>query len=84
MVDRQEVEDLLAYVEMKLESDKVELPPPVSDATLAALCRAWLAVDEAPIRMVGDGISYGVSVAGTGMVNGQRVRIVKEPNESSD
>ena len=78
MVERQEVEALLAYVEMRMASDKVELPPSVSDSTLAALCRAWLAVEDAPQRMVGDGISYGVSVAGTGIANGQRVRIVKE------
>lgn len=35
-------------------------------------------VEGAPVRMVGDGISYGVSAAGTGIVNGQRVRLVPE------
>lgn len=53
----------------------------VEGDTLLELCRTWLAVQEAPQRMVGDGISYGVSVAGTGIANGQRVRIVKETND---
>ena len=72
MVERQEVEALLAI------ADSQPLDEPVPTATLAALCRAWLAVQEAPQLMVGDGIRYGVSVAGTGIANGQRVRIVKE------
>lgn len=74
MVERQEVEALLA------EAERGERP--ITDSrTMAALCRAWLAVQDAPQRMVGDGISYGVSVAGTGIANGQRVRIVKEVGE---
>ena len=48
----------------------------VEGDTLDALCCAWLALDGAPVRMVGDGISYGVSVSGTGIANGSRVRIV--------
>lgn len=48
MVDRKEVEALLAYVEMRMASDKVELPPSVSDSTLAALCRTWLEVNREP------------------------------------
>ena len=53
----------------------------VEGDTLEALCRAWLALDGAPVRMVGDGISYGVSVAGTGIANGSRVRIVPEAGQ---
>ena len=33
-------------------------------------------VEGAPVRMVGEAISYGVSAAGTGISNGQRVRLV--------
>lgn len=41
MVERQEVEALLALV----EAEKGRWSPHVSAPTLAALCRAWLAVD---------------------------------------
>lgn len=50
MVDRQEVEALLEYVEMRLQSDKVELPPTVSDDTLAAQQPA--ALDEAMVERI--------------------------------
>lgn len=80
MVERKEVEDLLAYVEMKLESDKVELPPSVSDATLAALCRAWLALEEAEICTVVSSSwhEWAVTHDVSPELVGQRVRIVKE------
>jgi hypothetical protein len=32
--------------------------------------------EDAPVRMVGESTSYSASVAGTGIKNGQRVRIV--------
>lgn len=78
MVERKEVEALLAACEMirEHELDPVNHSPIVPAPELAALCRAWLAVQEAPVRMVGDGISYGVSAAGTGIKNGTRVRLV--------
>ena len=88
MVERKEVEALLAYVEMKLESDKVELPPSVSDSTLAALCRAWLAMDSGQVKTVReaifvDGHSVGKLVVTTGQsMIGQRVRIVKEVGDA--
>ena len=75
MVKRQEVEEIL---EAAL---RITGAPDVDNDTLAALCRAWLAVDGAPVRMVGSTYNLSVSVAGTGISNGQRVRIVKEPVE---
>lgn len=76
MIERKEVEALLAYVEMRMASDKVELPPSVSDGTLAALCRAWLALEDAPVVEVRDAsFSDGHRV---GKLIGQRVRIVGE------
>lgn len=83
MVERQEVEALLAACEMirEHELDPVNHSPIVPAPELAALCRAWLAVQDAPVRMVGSTYNLSVSVAGTGISNGQRVRIVKEPVE---
>lgn len=45
MVERQEVEALLALV----EAEKGRWSPHVPAPTLAALCRAWLAVQNAPV-----------------------------------
>lgn len=81
MVERQEVEALVREIEEGCREHSCtphDMSIDVECDTLAALCRAWLAVQDAPQRMVGDGISYGVSVAGTGIANGQSVRIVKE------
>lgn len=88
MVERRDVEALLEIVRGGTEQvcDRLGVAPghtvyAVEVDTLAALCRAWLAVDGAPVRMVGSTYNLSVSVAGTGISNGQRVRIVKEPVE---
>lgn len=89
MVDRQEVEALLEYVEMKLQSDKVELPPTVSDDTLAALCRAWLAVDAglpgwvcgADLSTVTATVQLDEWPGAVKIGESQRVRIVKEDSD---
>lgn len=78
MVDRQEVEALLEAC----ERDRIG-PHPDND-TLAALCRAWLAVEDAPEAEVreasfSDGHRVGKLIATTDQsMIGQRVRIVKE------
>ena len=81
MVERQEVEALLVDTEHK------HRPMYVRNDTLAALCRAWLAVDGAPARDV-VGQQWDDVFAREGNVvwcsdlhPGQRVRIVKEARE---
>ena len=83
MIDRQEVEALLeGTAEENGRADR-HVPP----ATLAALCRAWLAVDSGQVKTVReaifvDGHSVGKLVVTTGQsMIGQRVRIVKEAQE---
>lgn len=80
MAERKEVEALLAYVEMRMASDKVELPPTVSDDTLAALCRAWLAVEDAPVVEIREA-SFSDGHRIQSMI-GQRVRIVQEAGDA--
>ena len=88
MVERQEVEALLAYVEMRMASDKVELPPSVSDSTLAALCRAWLAVDAGAPAIMDTRAALSVCAPTEDdfpalyALQGQRVRIVKEVGDA--
>ena len=83
MVERQEVEALLKEAEQSNGS-----PPHVDAPTLAALCRAWLAVQDAPVGVVDvltgweDG-SGAVEVhyergRPSDLTRKQRVRIVKE------
>lgn len=92
MVERKEVEALLAACEMIRERDldPVNHAPIVLAPELAALCRAWLAMDSGQIETVReakffDGHRVGklIATAPEHMI-GQRVRIVREPNESSD
>lgn len=87
MVERKEVEALLALV----EAEKGRWSPHVPAPTLAALCRAWLAVEDAPEGVVDiltgwDDGSGAVEVhyesgRPPGLDIKQRVRIVKEPVE---
>ena len=83
MVERQEVEALLALV----EAEKGRWSPHVPAPTLAALCRAWLAVEDAPTVEVTQcnqlpgtpDFDHGdMAAAVAGLTPGQRVRIVKE------
>lgn len=79
MVDRQEVEAILAEVHSMAEINQVavgDIAHPVSGDTLADLCRAWLAVDGAPVALMGmDCVLYG-NPSPLVALNGQRVRIV--------
>ena len=86
MVERQEVEALLAACEPGSETF-VEAMDKLSRRKVAALCRAWLAVDGAPVRDV-VGQQWDDVFAREGNVvwcsdlhPGQRVRIVKEAQE---
>ena len=90
MVERQEVEAILAEVHSMAETNRVavgDIAHPVEGDTLAALCRAWLALDSGQVKTVreasfSDGHSVGKLVVTTGQsMIGQRVRIVKEPVE---
>lgn len=90
MVERQEVEALLAEVHSMAEINQVavgDIAHPVSGDTLAALCRAWLALEEAQVRNVVGGqwddvfAREGNVVWCSDLHPGQRVRIVKEPGE---
>jgi len=77
MVDRQEVEALLELV----DAEKGRWSPHVPPATLAALCRAWLAMQEAPEAVVECNDAKGawlIAADGAPLSEGQRVRIVKE------
>ena len=89
MVDRQEVEALLEIVRGGTEQvcDRLGVAPghtvyAVEVDTLAALCRAWLAVEEAPARDVVGGqwddvfAREGNVVWCSDLHPGQRVRIV--------
>lgn len=80
MVERQEVEALLeGTAEENGRADR-HVPP----STLAALCRAWLALEDAPEAEIreasfSDGHRVGKLIATTDQsMIGQRVRIVKE------
>ena len=82
IVDRDLVEDLLSdATHPDADYERVEA------STLAALCRAWLALDSGQVKTVReaifvDGHSVGKLVVTTGQsMIGQRVRIVKEPGE---
>lgn len=81
MVERQEVEALL----QACKRDRIGPHP--DNETLAALCRAWLAVQEAPtvevtqcnqIAGASDFDHGDMAAAVAGLTPGQRVRIVKE------
>jgi len=74
MVDRQEVEALLALV----EAEKGRWSPHVPPATLAALCRAWLAVQDAPKVRVRGKVGEVCMVPVSHDFYGQHVRIVRE------
>ena len=93
MVERKEVEALLeGTAEENGRADR-HVPP----ETLAALCRAWLALDGAPVADVqwdGGADAYLVFDGGpeemrgcrwndhmSEQLEGQRVRIVKEPSK---
>ena len=95
MVERKEVEALLAACEMirEHELDPVNHSPIVPAPELAALCRAWLAVDEGVPGLV-DSIGYANGAVrdtttikhihggtGAGLNVPGRVRIVKEAGE---
>lgn len=86
MVERKEVEALLAKAQRPVTTYQVQTS--VSLNTLATLCRAWLAVQEAPVGVVDvltgweDG-SGAVEVhyergRPSDLTRKQRVRIVKE------
>lgn len=70
MVERQEVEEILE------SALRITGSPDVDNDTLAALCRAWLAVDEAPVGEVVDSSFGGVIYSVPPELGGQRVRIV--------
>lgn len=82
MVDRKEVprEVVQTILAMATEGGPVPVPPPI----LAALCRAWLALDSGQVETVReatffDGHRVGKLIATTDQsMIGQRVRIVKE------
>ena len=82
MIERQEVEALLKLADAE-KGRWTHVPAP----TLAALCRAWLAVQEAPtvevtqcnqIAGASDFDHGDMAAAVAGLTPGQRVRIVKE------
>lgn len=80
MVDRQEVEALIRKAESCNELGVIS----GKASTLAALCRAWLAVDEAPsghaLMGRGDWVEvFNMSDDDRHAVEGQRVRIVPGP-----
>lgn len=85
MADRKEVEALLEKVEGRSESAVIETPIPAP--TLAVLCRAWLALEDAPAVDVREcfgtpGSSYldpdGMDAAVAQLRPGHRVRIVPD------
>lgn len=89
MVELKEVEALLAMAQSVAPADAVfgEERIGVEGSTLAALCRAWLAVQEAPtvevtqcnqIAGASDFDHGDMAAAVEGLTPGQRVRIVKE------
>ena len=84
MVERKEVEALLELV----DAEKGRWSPHVPPATLAALCRAWLALDSGQVETIReakffDGYRVGKLIATVpGHMIGQRVRIVKEARET--
>ena len=86
MVERKEVEELLAAC----ERDVPGWYGLTSPEEVAALCRAWLALDGAPVGHADTATDYGgmmwTEVHGLIdddilAIDGQRVRIVKEPGE---
>ena len=89
MVERKEVEALLASCERIRDKnlDPMKFSPIVPAPTLAALCRAWLAVQDAPVGVVDlrTGWDDGSGSVEVHYEEGkpdiplkQRVRIVKE------
>lgn len=80
MVERQEVEALLALV----EAEKGRWSPHVPAPTLAALCRAWLALDAGAPAIMDRREALSVCAPTEDdfpalyALQGQRVRIVKE------
>ena len=86
MIERQEVEALLAACEPGSETF-VEAMDKLSRRKVAALCRAWLAVDGAPaVALEWGDFNRGLHIDDDRMtpyawethLTGQRVRIVKE------
>lgn len=86
MIERKDVETILAEVHSMAEINQVavgDIAHPVSGDTLAALCRAWLAVEEAPVGEVVEQWEAGAEIdfdsfIPPGSITFQRVRIVKE------
>lgn len=85
MVDRQEVEALLDAVK-----GSEHYAPIVRPKTLAALCRAWLAVEDAPIGRLdivqnvfddSEMVEIMMNPNHVAHLLYQRVRIVKETND---
>lgn len=73
-MNREDVEALLAACE------RDRIGPHPSNETLAALCRRWLAVEDAQIREVEEEM-HGLVIRAYPLKKGQRVRIVPEQGE---
>ena len=82
MVDRQEVEALLLNVALATDENKcqpADVVFQVEGDTLAALCRAWLAVDGGIVATLSRNDVDAMALPDSW--SGQRVRIVKEAGE---
>ncbi len=84
MVERQEVEALVREIEEGCREHSCtphDMSLDVEGDTLAALCRAWLAVQDAPEAVVECNDAKGawlIAADDAPLSVGQRVRIVKE------
>lgn len=75
-MNREDVEALLAACE------RDRIGPHPSNETLAALCRRWLAVEDAPCAVAGQSPGRFYYVGGSAPVeHGQRVRLVPEAGQ---
>ena len=90
MVERKEVEALVDFCET-CHPAMVDAPITLTRREAAALCRAWLALDGAPVGHADTATDYGglmwTEVRGLidddiHAIDGQRVRIVKEARET--
>ena len=80
MIDRKEVEEMLAACE------RDRIGPHPSNETLAALCRRWLAVEDAPVVCFWSGDYYGEFTTDSpeqadAIQTGQLVRLVPEAGQ---
>ena len=91
MVDRQEVEALLDEVHSMAETNRVaigDIAHAVDGDTLAALCRAWLAVDAGAPAIMDTRAALSVCAPTEDdfpalyALQGQRVRIVREVGDA--